>query len=103
MLRLLTQPQHDEDIMQHDPIRVTASEFHKSFGAVSDSALREPVTITKQGRDHLVVMAAQEYQRLERRDRIVRSIHDLPEEWLDAVANAEMDPGHDHLNALLEK
>jgi PHD/YefM family antitoxin component YafN of YafNO toxin-antitoxin module len=89
--------------MQHDPIRVTASEFHKSFGAVSDSALREPFTITKQGRDHLVVMAAQEYQRLKRRDRIVRSIHDLPEEWFEVVENAKMDPRHEHLNALLKQ
>ncbi len=89
--------------MQHDSIRVTASEFHKSFGAISDTALREPVTITKQGRDHLVVMAAQEYQRLMRRDRVVRSTYDLPEEWLEAASNATMDPRHDHLNALLEK
>ena len=89
--------------MQHHPIRVTASEFQKAFGAVSDTALREPVTITKQGRDHLVVMAAEEYQRLRRRDRRVHVIEDMPQEWIDAVAAAKMDPKHDHLNSLLEE
>ena len=39
--------------MLHETIRVTASEFQKSFGAMSDTALKDPVTITKQGRDHL--------------------------------------------------
>ena len=88
--------------MQHDPIRVTASEFQKSFGAISDTALRIPVTITKQGRDHLVVMAAGEYQRLKRRDRKVYSIEELPEEWVQALKEAKMDSRHDHLNSLLE-
>ena len=89
--------------MQHPPIRVTASEFQKTFGAMSDTALREPVTITKQGRDHLVVMAAEEYQRLRRRDRRVHVIEDMPQEWIDAVAAAKMDPKNDHLNSLLEE
>ncbi|MBV9505301.1 MAG: type II toxin-antitoxin system Phd/YefM family antitoxin [Acidobacteriia bacterium] len=89
--------------MHHDPIRVTASEFQKAFGAISDRALKTPVTITKQGRDHLVVMAADEYQRLKRRDRIVYSIEELPQEWIEALRNAKMDSRHDHLNALLDK
>ncbi len=59
--------------------------------------------MTKQGRDHLVVLAADEYQRLKRRDRIARATHDLPEEWSDAVANASMDSRHNHLDALLEE
>ena len=49
--------------------RVTASEFQKAFGTMSDKALREPVAITKQGRDHLVLLSADEYARLKRRDR----------------------------------
>ncbi len=57
--------------MEQQNTRVTASEFQKSFGAISDTALKEPVTITKQGRDHLVVLAADEYKRLKRRDRKV--------------------------------
>ena len=85
-----------------DMVRVTASEFQKAFGAMSDQALKEPVAITKQGRDHLVVIPAEEYARLKRRDRKVYSIDDMPDEWVEAVRNAKMDPRHDHLNAELK-
>jgi len=44
-----------------DRVRVTASEFHRAFGALSDKALKEPISITKQGRDHPVLMSAEEY------------------------------------------
>jgi prevent-host-death family protein len=82
-----------------DMTRVTASEFQKAFGALSDKALREPVAITKQGRDHLVVLSAEEYARLKRRDRKVYTAGNLPDEWLEAVEQSNVDPRHDHLNA----
>ncbi|MGO4871660.1 MAG: type II toxin-antitoxin system Phd/YefM family antitoxin [Roseiarcus sp.] len=65
--------------------RVTASQFQQSFGALSDKARREPVVITKHGRDSLVVMSAEEWARLKRRDRRVGSAEELPEEWIEAV------------------
>ena len=49
--------------------RVTASEFQQAFGSLSDKARHEPVVITKHGRDSLVIMAAEERERLRRRDR----------------------------------
>jgi prevent-host-death family protein len=85
-----------------ETIRITASEFQKAFGAMSDAALRHPVMITKQGRDHLVVLSAEEYARLMRRDRKVYSMGELPGEWLDALKHSQMDSRYDHLNALLE-
>ena len=39
-----------------DALRVTATEFQNAVGRYSDKALSEPVTITKQGRDHLVAL-----------------------------------------------
>jgi prevent-host-death family protein len=69
--------------------RVTASEFQQSFGALSDKARREPVVITKHGRDSLVVMAAEEWERLKRRDRRVGLTTDLPDEWIEAVQQAK--------------
>ena len=50
-------------------MRVTTAEFIKNYGALADKALSEPVTITKNGRDRLVVVSAEEYGRLMRRDR----------------------------------
>jgi prevent-host-death family protein len=62
------------------PTRVTASEFQQAFGALSDKARHEPVVITKHGRDSLVVMSAEEWERLKRRDRHVGLTAELPEE-----------------------
>ncbi|MGE0213737.1 MAG: type II toxin-antitoxin system prevent-host-death family antitoxin [Parvibaculaceae bacterium] len=75
-------------------MKVTASEFQKAFGALSDRALRAPVTITKQGRDHLVVMSVDEYARLKRRDRKVGLAEELPDEWLEAIRTAKVPDGH---------
>ncbi|MDZ4843153.1 MAG: type II toxin-antitoxin system Phd/YefM family antitoxin [Hyphomicrobium aestuarii] len=70
-------------------ITVSASEFQRTLGAVSDTALREAVTITKQGRNHLVLLSYDEYVRLLRRDRKVGLAADLPDQWLNAVRTAE--------------
>jgi prevent-host-death family protein len=75
-------------------MKVTASEFQKSFGALSDRALRAPVTITKQGRDHLVVMSVDEYARLKRRDRKVGLAEELPDEWLEAIRTSKVPDEH---------
>ncbi len=72
------------------PTRVSATEFQAAVGALSDKARREPVIITKHGRDSLVVMSAEEWQRLKRRDRRVGLTAELPEEWIDAVRIAEV-------------
>jgi prevent-host-death family protein len=70
--------------------RVTASEFQAAFGSLSDKARHEPVVITKHGRDSLVVMSADEYARLKRRDRRTGLTAELPEEWIEAVRNAKV-------------
>ncbi len=73
-----------------EPTKVTASEFQQAFGMLSDKARHEPVVITKHGRDFLVVMAAEEWARLKRRDRQVGLTTELPEEWVDAVRSARV-------------
>jgi prevent-host-death family protein len=70
--------------------RVTASEFQQAFGALSDKARHEPVVITKHGRDSLVVMPVEEWERLKRRDRRVGLTSELPEEWIEAVRDAKV-------------
>jgi prevent-host-death family protein len=71
-------------------IKVSASELQRSLGSVSDAALREDVTITKQGRNHLVLLSYGEYARLKRRDRTVGLAGELSDEWLEAVRKAEV-------------
>jgi PHD/YefM family antitoxin component YafN of YafNO toxin-antitoxin module len=48
--------------------RVTSSQFQKEYGRYSTLAKRQPLTITNHGRDELVILDAQEYQRLLRLD-----------------------------------
>ena len=73
-----------------DNTRVSASEFQQSFGALSDKARHEPVVITKHGRDSLVIMSADEWERLKRWDRRVGLTQDLSDEWVAAIQEAKV-------------
>lgn len=70
-------------------MRVTATDFQNAVGRYSDKALSEPVTITKQGRDHLVLLSAEEYERLRRDGRGVGLAGDISDEMLAAVMAAQ--------------
>jgi prevent-host-death family protein len=93
---------HKLEIMPMSLTKVSASEFQQAFGALSDKARHEPVVITKHGRDSLVVMSAEEWQRLKRRDRQVGLTTELPDEWVDAVRNAKVPDEFAHLDAELK-
>jgi PHD/YefM family antitoxin component YafN of YafNO toxin-antitoxin module len=83
-------------------MRVSSAEFLKRYGPLSDQALTEPVTITRNGRDRLVLVSAQEFERLRRYAPRARRIEELTDGELTAIAEAGMSPEHDHLNALLD-
>ncbi|MSP02306.1 MAG: type II toxin-antitoxin system Phd/YefM family antitoxin [Acetobacteraceae bacterium] len=84
-------------------LKVSASEFQRDFGRYQDEALKQPLSITRNGRDHLVVLAVEEYRRLKRRDRAVYRTEDLNDDELRALTEDGMDPRHEHLNAELEQ
>ncbi len=79
-------------------MRVTTAEFIKNYGSLADKALVEPVTITKNGRDRLVVVSAEEYGRLARRDRRVVQPGDLTDEQAALIAKAEVPAEHAYLD-----
>jgi hypothetical protein len=79
-------------------MRVTTAEFIKGYGALADKALIEPVTITKNGRDRLVVVSAEEYERLRRLDRRAFRAEELSEADIALIAKTEMAPEHAHLD-----
>jgi prevent-host-death family protein len=85
-----------------DTIRVTENEFQQAVSTLTEKALHEPVTVTREGRDHVVVLSADEYARLKRRDRRVGLAAELPEEWVDAVRNAKVPDEFAHLNSELK-
>jgi prevent-host-death family protein len=83
-------------------ITVTAAEFQRHFGRYQDEALTQPVAITRNGRERLVMLSADEYRRLKRRDREVLRAGDLSDADLEAIAKTEMDPRHAHLDEELK-
>lgn len=70
-------------------IKVSTAEFIAKYGQLADKALIEPVTITKNGRDRLVVLSADEYARLKQRDRQVWRTEDVPESYIELVRKTE--------------
>lgn len=81
-------------------MRVSTADFIKNYGTIADKALQEPVTITKNGRDRLVMLSADEYARLKRRDRRVVALEDFTEEEMAKIAAAQI-PGDAELDAEL--
>jgi prevent-host-death family protein len=70
-------------------IRVSSTEFGKEVGRYQDAALSQPVIVTRNGRDRTVVISAEEYRRLKRRDREVLGIEDFTDAGIDAVRLTE--------------
>ena len=70
-------------------IRVSSTEFGKEVGRYQDAALTQPVFVTRNGRDRTVVISADEYHRLKRRDREVLRIEDFTEEDAEAIRQAK--------------
>ncbi len=83
-------------------MRVTTADFIKHYGQLADRALSEPVTITKNGHDRLVVLSAEEYDRLKRRDRRVIKAGELTDEEVALIASAEVPAEYAHLDEELK-
>lgn len=79
-------------------MRVTTAEFIKNYGALADRALTEPLTITKNGRDRLVVVSADEYERLRRRDRRAFRAEELTDSEIAQISGAEVPSEHASLD-----
>jgi prevent-host-death family protein len=80
-------------------VKVSSAEFQKNIGRYQDMALREPVLITRNGRDRTVLLSTEEYERLKRRYRRVMGLEDFTEEDIRTIENAEIPAEaylHDH-------
>lgn len=82
----------------NDVVTVSAAEFHRNIGVYQDMALTRPVAITKNGRERTVLLSAEEFHRLMRRDRRVIAAGELNESQIDAVRNAKVPERHRHLD-----
>lgn len=85
-----------------DMVRISSTEFGKEVGKYQDVALTQPVVVTRNGRDRTVMISAEEYRRLKRRDREVLGIEDFTDADAEAVRRAQSSPGSEAFNNELE-
>ena len=69
---------------------------------MANRALTEPATITRNGRDRLVLMSLDEYDRLKRRDRQVVRLEDFTDEEMARTVRAEVPAEYAYLDAELK-
>jgi len=75
-----------------DALKVTAADFQRNIGRYQDIAQRQPVAVTRNGRDSCILIAVEEYQRLKRRDREVVLIEDFSEDDIELISRSEAPP-----------
>lgn len=78
-------------------MKVSSTEFQQNVGRYQDAAMREPVTITKNGRDHTVLVSADFFEAVIK-GRVARRIEDLDEATIKAIAEAEVPAQYAHLD-----
>jgi len=76
------------------------SDLSKEIDRYQGAALTQPLIATRDGRDWLVMISAEEYARLNRR---VFRTEDLTDEEADQIASARIDPQHAHLDDDLQE
>jgi prevent-host-death family protein len=81
-----------------DTVIVTSAEFHRNIGTYQDIALTKAVTITKNGRERTVLISAEEYARLKRRDRRVMAAGDLTDQQVAALRESKVPDGYADLD-----
>jgi len=93
------------DIWRYVVITVSATDFVKNFGQYKEQAQREVIAVTSHGRTSGYFLSEQEfkeYQLAKATARRAYPVSEMPEETFAAIAQTEMNPAHDHLNALLD-
>jgi PHD/YefM family antitoxin component YafN of YafNO toxin-antitoxin module len=81
-----------------DIVTVTSAEFHRNIGTYQDIALTKAVTITRNDGERTVLISAEEYMRLKRRDRRVIAAGDLADRQITALREARVPDQHADLD-----
>jgi len=75
-------------------LRATASDIQKNFGLWHDRAQKEPVQITKHGRETAYLVSAETFAELWSSYRRAVRVGELSEAEMALIADAEIDPEH---------
>ena len=81
---------------------VSSTEFQRNPGLYQDLAQREPVTVTAHGRERTVLLSAEEYRRLKRRDRLALAVEEIGDDDIAAILASEVPAEYAHLDSELE-
>lgn len=73
------------DSTQNSLLKIPAGEFQRHIGRYQDMALTQPVAVTRNGRERTVLISAEEYHRLKRRDRQVLTLADFTADDIAAL------------------
>jgi len=70
-------------------MRITSTEFQQNVGRYQDAAQQAPVSITKNGRTHTVLMSAALFE-IVMKGRVARKVEDLDDDTLQAIADSSV-------------
>ena len=82
---------------------VTITQLQRHIGEIQDLVLKEPVCITRNGREKYILLSAEEYHRLKRWDRQVLGVEDLSEDDVRDIAAVNVPEEYACLNELLDE
>ncbi len=68
---------------------ISAADFQRHFARYQNEALKTPLAITSSGREHLILLSAEEYHRMKRQGRQVMGLDDFTPADLNAILQAE--------------
>lgn len=85
-----------------ETVTVTSAEFQRNIGVYQDEALTKTVAITKNGRPRTVLISAEEYNRLKRRDRRAIAAAELSDQQVAALRDAKVPDRFAPLDAEIE-
>jgi len=77
---------------------VTSAEFQHHFERYLDEALINPISITRNGREPVVMISAEEYRRIKRSMHQSMQVEALSEQDLTAIEQADIPKGHEDLD-----
>ena len=83
-------------------IKISSIDFGREPEHYQGLALAEPILVTREGQDSVVVISAEEFRRLKRRDREVIGIEDFTAAEIEAVRTAQPSPEADAFNHELD-
>jgi prevent-host-death family protein len=79
-------------------IIISSVELQRDFGTYLDKAMTEPVVVTRNEREQVVILSADEFRRLARPVREALAVGALTDEELEAIARTEMASRHAYLD-----